>query len=195
MSPACRRAPRSRGRGCSPSPSIPRSASTRRPTSNVSPLNSPHSWPARPRPTAHQAPPAATASSSAATRRPQRKQEAVVSNPDRVVVEILVAAPIETVWKALREPVEIARWFGWNYPKLIEDIGWMFVDGVKADEATRTLWAEGRMDSFKLEAVGEQTIVRVIRSAPVTGADWRGIYEDSTEGWITFLQQLRFAME
>jgi hypothetical protein len=118
-----------------------------------------------------------------------------VSNPDRVVVEILVAAPIETVWKALREPAEIARWFGWNYPKLIEDIGWMFVDGVQADEATRTLWAEGRTDSFKLEAVGSQTIVRVIRSAPVTGADWRGIYEDSTEGWITFLQQLRFAME
>lgn len=118
-----------------------------------------------------------------------------MSNPERVIVEILVAAPIDTVWKALREPVEIARWFGWNYPKLIEDIGWMFVDGVQVDETNRRLWAEGRTDSFKLEAVGEQTIVRIIRSAPVTGADWRGIYEDSTEGWITFLQQLRFALE
>jgi uncharacterized protein YndB with AHSA1/START domain len=87
-----------------------------------------------------------------------------VSNPDRVVVEILVAAPIETVWKALREPAEICRWFGWNYPKLVDDVEWMFVKDVKADEATRTLWAEGRTDSFKLEAVGSQTIVRVIRS-------------------------------
>ena len=118
-----------------------------------------------------------------------------MSNPERVIVEILVAAPIETVWKALREPSEIVRWFGWKYPKLADDVEWMFVQDVKADEATRTIWAEGRMDSFKLEAAGAQTIVRVIRSAPVTGADWRGIYEDSTEGWITFLQQLRFALE
>ena len=35
--------------------------------------------------------------------RHRSRQESVM--PDRVLVEILVAAPIETVWKALREPV------------------------------------------------------------------------------------------
>jgi hypothetical protein len=32
-----------------------------------------------------------------------------MSEPSRVIVEILVAAPIETVWKTLREPAQICR--------------------------------------------------------------------------------------
>jgi hypothetical protein len=115
--------------------------------------------------------------------------------PDRVLVEILVAAPIETVWKALREPVEICRWFGWNYPKLLEEVEVMFVQGVKADLANHVLSAEGMPDRFALEPHGAHTIVRVIRSAPVTDPGWQGVYDDSLEGWITFLQQLRFALE
>jgi hypothetical protein len=121
--------------------------------------------------------------------------EAVVTNPDRVIVEILVAAPIESVWKALREPAEICRWFAWNAPKLAEEVEMMFVQGVKANEAEHVLYADGLPDRFKLEAWGAHTIVRVIRSAPVTDASWQGIYDESTEGWLTFLHQLRFALE
>lgn len=35
----------------------------------------------------------------------------------------------------------------------------------------------------------------MIRSAPVTDAAWQGIYHDVVEGWLTFVEQLRFALE
>jgi hypothetical protein len=116
--------------------------------------------------------------------------------PDRVLVEILVAAPIETVWKALRDPAEMYRWFGWDYPRLAEDIDMMFFQNTEADEATHTVRDSGGMpDRFELEAQGALTIVRVIRSAPVTDGSWQGIYDDVNEGWLTFFQQLKFALE
>ncbi len=116
--------------------------------------------------------------------------------PDRVLVEILVAAPIETVWKALREPAEMGRWFGWNYRNMAQDIDMMFFQNTNVDEATHTISDSGGMpDRFTLEAQGEQTIVRVIRSAPVTDGTWQGIYDDVQEGWLTFFQQLKFLLE
>ncbi len=115
--------------------------------------------------------------------------------PDRVLVELLVAAPIETVWKALREPAEIRRWFGWDYVQLVEEIDVMFVQGVTADEANHVLSAPGMPDRFALERQGAHTIVRVIRSAPVTDEVWKGIYSEVSEGWLMFLQQLKFVVE
>ena len=113
---------------------------------------------------------------------------------DRVIVEILVAAPIETVWKAIKDPVEARRWFGWDYPNLASDIEGMW-SGNRVDEKTHELWADPMPDRFKLEALGTQTIVRIIRSAPADDASWRGIYDDLAEGWLTFMQQLKFALE
>ena len=60
--------------------------------------------------------------------------------PDRVLVEILVAAPIETVWKALRDPAEMCRWFGWNYPTMPEDIDMMFFQNTEADETWQGIY-------------------------------------------------------
>jgi hypothetical protein len=114
---------------------------------------------------------------------------------DRVLVEILVAAPIEAVWKAVREPQEMRRWFGWDYPNLAADLDMMF-SGLKTvivNEGERTLADEP--DRFTFEAVGAQTIVRVIRSGPVTDDSWTGIYSDVVEGWLTFFQQLKFVLE
>ena len=114
---------------------------------------------------------------------------------DRVLVEILVAAPIETVWKAVRDPLEMQRWFGWDYPSLAADVEMMFGGWktVIVSEAERTM--SDQPDRFTFEAVGEQTIVRVIRSAPVTDDSWTGIYSDVLEGWLTFFQQLKFVLE
>lgn len=114
--------------------------------------------------------------------------------PDRVLVEILVAAPIDTVWKALRDPVEVCRWFGWDYPDLAKDVEMIF-GGLVEDVAARTLTSEHYPDRFVLEDAGSHTVVRIIRSAPVTDGGWQGVYDDVYEGWITFLQQLKFALE
>lgn len=114
---------------------------------------------------------------------------------DRVLVEILVAAPIDTVWKSLRDPVELQRWFGWDHPTLAEELDEMFLKKVIAREEERVLYAEGRPDRFTFEAVDGGTIVRVIRSAPVTDESWTGIYSEVMEGWLMMLQQLKFALE
>jgi hypothetical protein len=113
---------------------------------------------------------------------------------DRVLVEILVAAPIETVWKAVKDPAEARRWFGWDYPNLASDLVEMW-KGNTADDTNHELRADPMPDRFKLEAIGNQTIVRIIRSAPAEDPSWHGVYDDLAEGWLTFAQQLKFLLE
>jgi hypothetical protein len=110
--------------------------------------------------------------------------------PDRVIVEVLIAAPIDRVRKALRDPKEIGLWFGWDYPTLDQDIQMMFPDGIVEDVSS-----PGFSDRFVVEDAGTHTVVRVIRSAPVSEGTWQGIYDDTAQGWVTFLQQLKFALE
>lgn len=114
--------------------------------------------------------------------------------PDRVLVEILVAAPIDTVWKAVKDPAEARRWFGWDYPNLAIDLVEMW-KGNQADDENHELRADPMPDRFKLEALGNHTIVRIIRSAPAEDPSWQGIYDDLAEGWLTFLYQLKFLLE
>jgi hypothetical protein len=118
-----------------------------------------------------------------------------MSHADRVIVELLVAAPIDTVWRALREPDQIQRWFGWEHPGLAGEIAMMFPSEAASD-ASYTRQIPGMADRFVLEALGSgHTVVRVIRAAPVTDAGWTGIYDDAIEGWLTFAHQLRFMLE
>ena len=118
-----------------------------------------------------------------------------MNKSDRVIVEVVVAAPIDVVWRALREPAEIARWFGWQHAGFDEEVDFIFHKASMASEEDHTIRAIDMPDRIALEAVGDQTIVRVIRSAPVSDASWQGIYDDTFEGWTTFIQQLRFALE
>lgn len=115
----------------------------------------------------------------------------------QVVVDITIAAPIDEVWAALRDPAKIANWFGWDAPSLGEEIQFIFVDGATRDEARHVVqfgeW-EGGSDAIELTADGEGTRLRLLRSggAPI---DWTGVYEDISQGWINFFQQLRLALE
>jgi hypothetical protein len=113
---------------------------------------------------------------------------------DRVIVEILVAAPIETVWKAVLDPVEAQRWFGWDYPNLAADLVEMWKDS-RSDETKREIWSDNMPDRFTFEDLGTHTVVRLVRSAPAGDASWTGVYDDMIEGWLTFMQQLKLALE
>lgn len=114
----------------------------------------------------------------------------------KVLVELTISAPADEVWRALREPGEIARWFGWDATTLDDEIKYIFVDHAKADDAARTIDFEGTPDSFQVIDYGDHCRVRLIRSgAAGDDSDWDGVYEDVTEGWLAFLTQLRFAVE
>jgi uncharacterized protein YndB with AHSA1/START domain len=115
----------------------------------------------------------------------------------QVVVDITIAAPIETVWTALRDPARIVDWFGWDAPGLAEEVKFIFVDGANGDEANRVVqfgeW-EGVTDAIELSPTVGGTRLRLVRAggAPI---DWTGVYEDISQGWVTFIQQLRLALE
>ncbi len=117
----------------------------------------------------------------------------------QVLVDITIAAPIDAVWSALRDPAQIKDWFGWDAPSLADEIKYIFADTATGDDTTHVLqfdeWeGEGISERVELTAVAGGTRLRLVRSggAPI---DWTGVYEDISQGWITFFQQLRLALE
>lgn len=117
-----------------------------------------------------------------------------VKTVDRVLVEVVIAAPAGDVWDAIRNPQKIYNWFGWDAATLEDEIDFIFNKSGRADEAKRTLRFEGTTDRFEVEERGGESVLRVIRAAPA-GESWESVYEDMTEGWISFVQQLRFAVK
>ena len=113
--------------------------------------------------------------------------------PSRVVVDVTIAAPIERVWQALRDPALLAQWFGWDYDKLADEIAVIFHTGGVEAEPGRRLDLGG--DVFEIEAAGSGTRVRLVRAEPPASDTWDGVYDDVDEGWRTFLAQLAFWLE
>ena len=110
---------------------------------------------------------------------------------DHVLVEVTVPAPADAVWAALRDPAKIKDWFGWETDGLKDEIDFIFVTHAAADEASRTVTFVGVNDRYEVEARGETSLVRVVRSAPA--GDWSDVFDGMIEGWISFTWQLAFA--
>jgi hypothetical protein len=111
------------------------------------------------------------------------------------IIEVTVAAPAADVWQALRDPELISRWHGWHYDGLAEEIRIIFVDGVTEDAERHVLTAHGG-DRFSLHPARDGgTLVRLTRAPRGANPEWDAYYDDITQGWITFLQQLRFGLE
>lgn len=111
-----------------------------------------------------------------------------------VVVEVEIEAPARRVWSALRDPVELGRWHGWEYDGIDAEIRQIYLDDVTVSEEAMTLDTHGA-GRFELEPRGEATVLRVVRAAPDGGESWERIYDEINEGWRTFAEQLRFYLE
>jgi hypothetical protein len=111
-------------------------------------------------------------------------------------IEVTIAAPVDAVWRALREPQQIRHWHGWDDPGLDAEIQLIYLDEDKItiSEAEHTLEVQGG-DRFELTDLGDRTRVRLTRAPRGSNPEWAAYYDDITEGWITFVQQLRFALE
>lgn len=116
---------------------------------------------------------------------------------DRVLIDLTIAAPVETVWRALRDPSQAVRWFGWESESLAAEVDYILVKEAIVDEAAHTIAFEfqGAVDRFELTADGAGSRLRVVRAAPSDGAGWTDVYEDMVQGWIMFVQQLKFGLE
>ena len=117
-----------------------------------------------------------------------------MTEPNEIVIEVTVAAAPEVVWQALRDPALIRRWHGWNDPSLDEEITLIYADPDTEDPTART-FAIGSGDRFSVHDTSAGTVVRITRPPKGTNPEWDDFYDDITEGWTTFLEQLRFGVE
>ena len=86
------------------------------------------------------------------------------AKPFRVEVEI--RTPQIEVWRALTEPDQVGRWFGWDYAGLDGEIELMFVANARHEPPDRILMFEGEDQSaIEVEADGAHTIVRAVYPA------------------------------
>jgi uncharacterized protein YndB with AHSA1/START domain len=114
---------------------------------------------------------------------------------ERPQIVVTVAAPVEAVWDAMRDKEKIRHWHGWEYEGgLEEEIDLIYFTEVTAEAGDRILTL-GNGDRFVVEPVEGGSRVTLTRAAYGDNPDWDAYYDDVTEGWITFLHQLRFAME
>jgi hypothetical protein len=111
-----------------------------------------------------------------------------------VTIEVTIGAPVATVWESLRDPELIKRWHGWHADGLDEEIQLIFANPESVDEANHVL-VTGGSDRFELTEVPAGTTVRITRPPYVPDEEWSAYYDDITEGWTSFLQQLRFMHE
>ncbi len=115
------------------------------------------------------------------------------------VIEVTVAAPIEDVWRALRERDQLRNWHGWDYTApdgtdgLDAEIGVIYFNHAVTEEPPTRLSLG--TDVFDLTETDHGVRVRITRSPRGANPDWDAYYDDITEGWRTFLQQLKWALE
>jgi len=107
----------------------------------------------------------------------------------RTITEVRIAAEPARVWTALREPSEIRRWFGWEHAGLDAEIGFIFGSDCQVLAEGQSLKFSGVGTTFTLEAHSGGSLLRVTKSEPQLG------YDEIEEGFTSFLQQLRFALE
>jgi hypothetical protein len=117
-----------------------------------------------------------------------------VTDEARPQIEVTISAPVDEVWDALRSRDKIRHWMGWEYDGLDSEIDLIFFTDTVEDASARTLTLHGG-DELGLEPDGAGTRVTLTRAAHGDNPDWDAYYDDITEGWVTFLQQLRFAVE
>ena len=104
-------------------------------------------------------------------------------------VEVTVDAPRDAVWRALTEPEQIRHWFGWEYDGLDEEIKLIFQEHAKLVPPDRIEMPEDGL--IELEARGDRTLIRVTKPGDLDALEWKDVFGDIEEGWITFLNQLR----
>lgn len=130
--------------------------------------------------------------------------------PTRAIERTLeIDAPIETVWKAISEGEELAKWFALD-ARVTPGVGgevWLSWPGMEGASPI-AVWEPGRRlqtreehgpvlmsVDWQLEAKGGKTVLRLVHSGFGADADWDDQYDDTSRGWAVFLGNLKHYLE
>lgn len=95
------------------------------------------------------------------------------------------------MWRALRDHSELQRWFGWDAEGLEEEIEDIFETHARPSDDELTLAFDDIPDRFEIEPrSADVTVLRLVRQ-PLNPDSYDGMHE----GWLSFIAQLRFALE
>jgi hypothetical protein len=110
-------------------------------------------------------------------------------------LSVVINADAQQVWTMLREPSLVAEWHGWEAEGLRDEINNIYFKDTVVEDPDHTGLTVNGGDAFELKTVPTGTQVSVNRAALDHNAEWAMWDEDITQGWLTFLHQLRFALE
>lgn len=110
-------------------------------------------------------------------------------------LSVVINADAPQVWTMLREPSKVAQWHGWDAEDLVKEIDEIYFGDNVAEAPDHTSLTVDGGDIFDLKPVPTGTLVSITRAAMDHNSEWAAWDEDITQGWLTFLQQLRFALE
>lgn len=110
-------------------------------------------------------------------------------------LSVVINADAPQVWTMLREPSKVAQWHGWQADDLDAEIKEIYFSSDVEEAPDHTSLTTHGGDVFDLKPVPGGTLVSVTRAALDHNSEWAAWDEDITQGWLTFLQQLRFALE
>ncbi len=114
-----------------------------------------------------------------------KDRTAPAANP----LSVHINADARQVWLMLREPRLIRQWHGWEAKGLDEEIRSIFFAQSVVEGPDHSYLTVDGGDTFRIEPVSDGTVLNLERGDSTEYA------EEITEGWITFLQQLRFSVE
>jgi hypothetical protein len=110
-------------------------------------------------------------------------------------LSVVINSDAQQVWTMLREPSKVAEWHGWQADDQAAEINEIYFSPNVVEGADHTSLVVDGGDVFTLKPVPTGTEVSVTRAAVDHNSEWAAWDEDITQGWLTFLQQLRFSLE
>lgn len=110
-------------------------------------------------------------------------------------LEVTVATTVDAAWRAVRDRDVIKQWHAWQSDELEREIEAIYFTDFTEEPETHTLHLTGG-DRYEMrEEPGGRVRITLVR-APLSGdPEWDAYYDDVTEGWRSFLNQLRFMLE
>ncbi|WP_232666648.1 SRPBCC family protein [Pseudonocardia sp. TRM90224] len=126
-----------------------------------------------------------------------------MSSTKRPILELVVTAPREEVWRAVSTTDGLREWFGYDYDARdggrperpaagSEDELRSFVDDSELHPPERIAFDDDT--ELLLAADGDRTVVRLV-VPDVSDANWEDLYSGVADGWRFYLEQLRFWLE